>query len=116
MWLKKKVDDMLYPPRIILDIYYHKYQAIVEHCDITLQVTGLRGCHDRDTSLNIHVHSDMFSEQTGKYLALIMSSWCIYYNMFICLMARAHLKILVKFTLLYLHYLFSHTYSVVFLP
>jgi len=60
---------MLYPPRIVLDIYCHKQQAIDTECNLTLHVTGIRGRHDRDTSLNIHVHPDMYNDQiTGKYL------------------------------------------------
>jgi len=66
-WLKERVDSMRYPPKIIVDIYYLKEQTRDEGHGFTLQVTGLRGDHDRNTSLEIFVHSGMYREQTCEY-------------------------------------------------
>ena len=62
-WLRKKVDGMHYPPKMVLDIYYLKEQTKVEGHGFTLQVTGLRGDHYRNMSLEFYVLSVIYQEK-----------------------------------------------------
>jgi len=58
--MRNKVADHQYPPRMIVDIYYHKEQADCQMLNVTLLVKGVNGISDSDKSVCFHVHSSMF--------------------------------------------------------
>jgi len=70
--LMKKVDDKLYPPKMIVDIYHYKEQAKEKKCDITLHVNGFKGGHNKNMSINFHVHSDCYNEKSSGESCIII--------------------------------------------
>jgi len=69
-FMRNKVADHQYPPRMIVDIYYHKEQAEFPMLNVTLSIDGVYGISDSNKSLCFHVHSSMFTRHSCKELHL----------------------------------------------
>ena len=72
-WLKHKVEELQYPPKIKLDICYDKKMAVTDKIKFTLHFSGIQetGCSKScDKKVNLYAKSNWFidNDQWSKYM------------------------------------------------
>ena len=73
-WIKRKVEEFQYPPKIILDVTYDEKKAVTEMIKFTLHFSGIQetGCSKScDKTVNLYAKSNWFidnNDQQSKYM------------------------------------------------